>query len=260
MIIIKNPLIFLYKIKHKHKFTNNQLEIVLGYFIEKNIEVAVYNDIREIINNYEINSVNKFYKLLKCRNKLEKKFNKLSCYYSNDYFWKLTMDDKINYLSEKSNLLNSIFDKNINIFICRLKELLDTDYKYEMIDDLIQRLLIIRNKFGLKLLKSMNVKLITVSEIYTLSNDEIINYISEIYNKINNLIITIGKPIANIKIIEYEICNYKSHKYVKLNSYIINDNDDNNNNDIEINNNNDNIEKEEKEDIIKAHSFSYEFI
>jgi len=42
MIIIKNPLIFLYKIKHKHKFTNNQLEIVLGYFIEKNIEVTIY--------------------------------------------------------------------------------------------------------------------------------------------------------------------------------------------------------------------------
>jgi hypothetical protein len=241
MIIIKNPLIFLYKIKHKHKFTNNQLEIVLGYFIEKNIEVAVYNDIREIINNYEINSVNKFYKLLKCRNKLEKKFNKLSYYYSNDYFWKLTMDDKINYLSEKSNLLNSIFDKNINIFICRLKELLDTDYKYEMIDDLIQRLLIIRNKFGLKLLKSMNVKLITISEIYTLSNNEIINYISEIYNKINNLIITIGKPIANIKIIEFEICNYKSHKYVKLNDNIINEN--NIEKEKKEENNNDNIEK-----------------
>ena len=64
MIIIKNPLIFLYKIKHKFKFTNNELEIILGYFIEKNIEVAVYNDIREIINNYKINSVNKFYKLL----------------------------------------------------------------------------------------------------------------------------------------------------------------------------------------------------
>ena len=260
MIIIKNPLIFLYKIKHKFKFTNNQLEIVLGYFIEKNIEVAVYNDIREIINNYKINTVNKFYKLLKCRNKLEKNFYKLSCYYNNKLFWKLNMDDKINYLAEKNNLLNSIFDKNINIFICRLKELLDTDYKYEMIDDLIQRLLLIRNNFGLKLLKSMNVKLITVSEIYTLSNDEIIKYISEIYNKINNLIITIGKPIANIKMLEYEICNYKSHKYVKLNSYIINDNDDNNNNDIEINNNNDNIKKEEKEDTIKAQSFSYEFI
>jgi hypothetical protein len=117
------------------------------------------------------------------------------------------------YLAEYINLLNSIFDKNINIFICRLKELLDTDYKYEMIDDLIQRLLLIRNNFGLKLLKSMNVKLITVSEIYTLSNDKIIKYISEIYNKINNLIITIGKPIANIKMLEYEICNYKSHKY-----------------------------------------------
>ena len=266
MIIIKNPLIFLYKIKHKFKFTNNELEIVLGYFIEKNIEVAVYNDIREIINNYEINSVNKFYKLLKCRNKLEKKFYKLSCYYSNELFWKLTMDDKINYLAEKNNLLNSIFDKNINIFINNLKELLNTDYKYEMIDDLIQRLLIIRNNFGLKLLKSMNVKLITISEIYTLSSNEIINYILEIYNKINNLIFTIGKPIADIKMLENEICNYKSHKYVKLNSDIIN-------NDIEIKNNNikkeednnDNIEKqnnniEEKEDTIKAQSFSYEFI
>ena len=42
MIIIKNPLIFLYKIKHKFKFTNNQLEIVLGYFIEKNIKIANY--------------------------------------------------------------------------------------------------------------------------------------------------------------------------------------------------------------------------
>ena len=97
----------------------------------------------------------------------------------------------------------------------------------------------------------MNIKLITVSEIYTLSNDKIIKYILEIYNKINNLIITIGKPIENIKMLEYEICNYKSHKYVKLNSYIINDN-----NEKEINN----IEKEEKEDIIKAQSFSYEFI
>ena len=268
MIIIKNPLIFLYKIKHKFKFTNNQLEIVLGYFIEKNIEVAVYNDIREIINNYEINTVNKFYKLLKCRNKLEKKFYKLSYYYNDELFWKLTMDNKITYLAEKNSLLNSIFDKNINIYINNLKELLNTDYKYEIIDDLIQRLLLIRNNFGLKLLKSMNVKLITVSEIYTLSSNEIIQYILEIYNKINNLIITIGKPIANIKMLEYEICNYKSHKYVKLNSYIINDNIEINNNDNNIEkkeDNNDNIEKQDnnnigKEDTIKAQSFSYEFI
>ena len=130
-----------------------------------------------------------------------------------------------------------------------------------MIDDLIQRLLLIRNNFGLKLLKSMNVKLITVSEIYTLSSNEIINYILEIYNKINNLIFTIGKPIADIKMLENEICNYKSHKYVKLNNDIINNNiekeDDNNEKEI---NNIEKEEKEKKEDTIKAQSFSYEFI
>ena len=83
---------------------------------------------------------------------------------------------------------NSFFDLNLNrAFFKRLKECKDSNVMVIYTNEIISRLVGLRELFSLDLLKILDIKKITISEFYKLDYFERVNYFLNFYNKTNNL-------------------------------------------------------------------------
>ena len=83
---------------------------------------------------------------------------------------------------------NSFFDLNLNrAFFKRLKECKDKNVMIIYTNEMISRLIGLREYFSLDLLKILDIKKIKISEFYELEYLERVNYFLNFYNKTNNL-------------------------------------------------------------------------
>lgn len=94
---------------------------------------------------------------------------------------------------------NSFFDLNLNrAFFKRLKECKDNNVKIIYTNEMISRLIGLRELFSLELIDILDIKKITIENFYKLQYLERVNYFLNFYNKTNNLFRMFLK-IANLK-------------------------------------------------------------
>ncbi len=105
---------------------------------------------------------------------------------------------------------NSFFDLSLNrAFFKRLKECRDSNVMIIYTNEMISRLISLRELFSLDLLKVLDIKKITIGEFYELNYFERVNYFLNFYNRTNNL----------FKIF-FKITNFMKRFLVKINDLI----------------------------------------
>jgi hypothetical protein len=112
--------------------------------------------------------------------------------YNNEVFWALSLQDQIQFLVNKKEYFLSIYDcsrggipyhyKLAGIFIDNKHD------KNEVFENVKERLELILKLFGTKIFNYASIELITVSNFYDSTNDFIISYLTEIFDKMNKLL------------------------------------------------------------------------
>ena len=103
--------------------------------------------------------------------------------YNNDEFTNLKFIDQIEYIKKKYEYFKAIYGCTHNIvpFYYKLHNFFNEDYKYEILQDIENRLVLIVKMFNPNIFKLFNIPLIKVSEFYDFSFEQIIKYLSHIY-------------------------------------------------------------------------------
>ena len=91
-------------------------------------------------------------------------------------------------------------------------------YKKEIIDDIVNRLNYILEIFDTNIFVSLDIPLITLSDFYNLSNEDILKYIVDIYNKFSELLNQTIKVLNSYNLICIQINNLINPCLIKINS------------------------------------------
>jgi len=192
---LSHPFIFLFLIiTFKDDIGDNILSIMVRLFLKyhKNIGLEISIFFENELDNFPLtyNIISKFYILSKKRILLLELINDWSNVYDNKYFNNLCLTDQIIYIKNKQNFFKSIFDCSYDgiPFYCKFNNFYETEYKYEILKEIEQRLLLILNIFNVNIFKSVGIPLMYVYDFYNLSFNEIMNYLSNIYNTFSRLL------------------------------------------------------------------------
>jgi hypothetical protein len=209
---IKYPLIFILLIlTYKNNFDDYTLSYMLRLFfkyneINYNIEILFNNE----LNNHpmSLNIVNKYYNLNKKKILLYNLITKWQNIYNNDIYNNLNLQEQICYIKDKHTYFKSIFGCTSSApFYYNLHILLNNEYKYEMMLDIESRLLLVVNLLNPAIFKWTNIKMILVSDFYNMEVNDIIKYLTDVYNKINELFINLCSYLIKFEEIIYELYN-----------------------------------------------------
>jgi len=198
IINLEHPTIFLFNLL-KYNVDDKTVNYIIRIFLKYHYNYACENNIASIFifeNEYEqtIKIFTDFYNLIKQKTVLLIVIHDWNKYYDDNEFWNLELTEQILYLEKKKHYFNSIFDcANGGLpFYYKLSQLLNNEYRYEIIDNIVERLLLILNIFNRKVFNHLAIPLIMVSDFYNLPNKQIIKYLSTIYTKFtkvfNNMI------------------------------------------------------------------------
>lgn len=222
IVRLNYPIVFLFRLEsYREEITEDNLNTILRFFLKNHMDIARIYDIRLIFSkNIEILDRLYFY-LLKEKECLNFFKNSKSILIDN-IFWELNLDNQIDMIISKQKLLKSIFDCSNDdiLYFSRLFNLLNTDYRDEMLNDLIKRFEKVIEYFGKNLLKKIEIPIITVELLLSLTNEEIIKYSYIVYEKLNNILKIFLNTLFGYKYIYNEIKNI-------INPIIININDSN---------------------------------
>ena len=222
--LTKNYLIILDELDNKNKFLNflkyininfekikiSKQELLIKIILNKilhfegNLENEEFKNFYEKINgeeNKELlnNFINYYDNLDILKNNYYLILYVILDSFKNKYnYLKIDFSKKLDFelLNDLDNLIendifkyyNSFFDLNLNrAFFKRLKECKDSNVMVIYTNEIISRLVGLRELFSLDLLKILDIKKITISEFYKLDYFERVNYFLNFYNKTNNL-------------------------------------------------------------------------
>jgi hypothetical protein len=189
---IKFPIVFICKlISYKDLLDDYTTSIILRIFFKYHFTTVLETNLLLLFmneyNNYEITTqtIIKLYSLIKQKkqtiNTLEKWYNE----YNNPEFWVLDINNQIEYLINKRTYFKAIFECSNGgfPFYLKLLPILENElYKEEIMVEIIKRLLLVVNIFNEKILTTVNIPLIKVSEFYEMPNIEIVNYLALVFN------------------------------------------------------------------------------
>jgi hypothetical protein len=226
---IKNPIIFIFNlISYKSELGDNNLSIILRLFIKYHSNILLEYNIMTIFidelndDSLSLNVLINFYKLI--ANKMSLIFvlkNWHKIYKKND-FWALTIIKQIEYLSNIKHKFNSIYDCSYGgtPFHYKLAHIFKDNkyYKKEIIDDIVNRLNYILEIFDTNIFVSLDIPLITLSDFYNLSNEDILKYIVDIYNKFSELLNQTIKVLNSYNLFCIQINNLINPCLIKINS------------------------------------------
>jgi hypothetical protein len=196
---IKNPIIFLFLlISDINKIHDNDLSIILRLYLKHHIDIAINYNLKKILINELVNHnnsknvLNNFYKLINKKVSLIFTIKKLYEIYNNKIFWKLQLNEQIDFLQKMKEHFLSVYDCSrggIPYFI-KLASILKTDRynRNEILTDIKNRLIIILTIFTPKIFQTLEIPLININDFYELSNDELIKYLIIIYEKLLELL------------------------------------------------------------------------
>ena len=209
---LKYPIIFLFRLMSyidDNIISDDNLYIILKLFFKYHIDILLYYDITKILNlNNYLKSKILFIELLiiiKEKYIIIIIFKNIYKNYNNDIFWDMDLDNQIDYLNHIKNIFLAVFDTTYNNipFYYKLYGLLyDTNpSKYEIMKSIEDRLLKLLEIFKLELFNYLDIPIISVNYFYSLSEENIIKYLSTIYLKFNNFLNNIINLFINYNII-----------------------------------------------------------
>jgi hypothetical protein len=196
---IKYPIIFIFSlIPYKSEIGDYNLSIVLRLFIKYHSNILLEYNIKKIFideldnNSISLNVLINFYKLIAKKLPLIFVLKKWHTIYNNNNFWILSLDNQIDYLFNIKSRFNSIYDcsRGGTPYHYKLAHIFkDNKYnKNEIMENIVDRLICILDIFDKNIFVSLNIPLITISDLYNLSNENILKYIISIYEKISELL------------------------------------------------------------------------
>jgi hypothetical protein len=181
-----------------NNINDDQLSIILRIIFKYHPTVAYDNSFRELFKDKMIIYINswdilcRFYVLMQEKISLLVVLNNWNNIYNNEVFWGLSLQDQIQFLVNKKEYFLSIYDcsrggvpfhyKLSGIFIDNKHD------KNEVFENVKYRLELILKLFGTKIFNYTNIELITVANFYDSTNNFIISYLTEIFDKMNNLL------------------------------------------------------------------------
>jgi len=225
---IKYPVIFLFSlIPHINSFDDQTLSIVLRLFLKHHHQIAMNYNLKYLfqneLNNKYISSnvLNDFYKLIGKKISLIMVLKKWYEVYENKEFWKLNILDQNEYLLNVKNRFLSIYDcAKGGVPFCNKIIMWFRDPKINkniIMETIIDRLEIIVKIFGTKLFESLEIPLITITEFYQLSNENIIKYMIVIWEKFNELLNQTIKLFDSYNLVCIQLDNLINPILLKIN-------------------------------------------
>lgn len=203
---LQYPVIFLFRIiSYKNELEDDNINMIIRLFFKHHLHLAILGNLKILLENefndfkITMKTITDFYKFVYQKMIVLNILNKWFQEYNNPTFWDMDIDLQIEYLIDKKNHFQSVFDssdipckgltKSPKNYLSRIKSLLDNNfYRKEILDDIVDRILIILTIFDINIFTLVNIPLIHVLDFYNLSNYEIVEYMIIIYNKMNQLL------------------------------------------------------------------------
>jgi len=196
---IKYPYFFLfYLLTYKSEISDYNFSLILRLFLKNHIDIALTTNLKIIfyddICDYTIscNVLDKFYKLINTKLILIFTIKKWHNIYNNTLFWELNINDKIDYILNLKLQFLAIYDcsKGGTPFHLKLNNLLRSNNpsRYEIVENIKDRLLLIIKLFNLNFFKLLNIPLIKISDFYNLDSNYLIQYLTIIFQKFIKLL------------------------------------------------------------------------
>lgn len=196
---IKYPCIFLFNlIAHLDQINDHDLSIVLRIFMGLHTDFMFEYNIKKLFkkniykNTFTWYALTDFYDIVNKKIQLISVLEKFYHVYDNNDFWSLSTQDQLDFLSNIKNKFMSVYDcaKGGVPFYNKITQLFKTKSisKNEVMEIVIERLVCVVDLFGTKMLSSIGIQLITVSDFYNLTNENVLIYLITIYEKISQLL------------------------------------------------------------------------
>jgi hypothetical protein len=212
---IKYPYIFLFRLlTFKSDITDYNFSLILRLYLKNHIDSDLFTNLKIILSDdiadFKISSliIENFYKFTNAKVILLMTIKKWYNIYNNDVFWKLNVNDKIDFLYNLKFKFLAIYDcsKGGVPFYMKLNSLYKNNNPSRLIilDNIKERLLLILNLFNIDIFNSLNIPLIKLSEFYNLDSKYLIEYLMLIFKKIIKLLNDTILLFENYNI----ICNY----------------------------------------------------
>jgi hypothetical protein len=194
---IKYPLVFLFRVlSYVNELDDINLSIILRLFLKHHFEIGILYNLKMILGIdlqkkiLSINVINSFYRILNKKRLLTYILKKWHAIYTNKKFWKLETLEQIEKLYQIQNHFMSIFDCSKGGIPYHLKvyNLLKTEQKHFIIENIKERLELILNIFGEKIFINLNIPLICSQDFDKLTPEEMTKYLQIIFQKFNEVL------------------------------------------------------------------------
>ena len=193
------PLIFLFRlISLIDTLDDYSTSIILRIFLKHHTTIALTINLKKIFSDLLIKTslswqvLDDFYKILHKKIHLVFVLKKWNSVYNNLYFWSLNIREQNEYLLNMKEHFLSIYDcsKKGLPFHIKLQSIFKEigSNRNAIIENIKERLIIILNIFGAKVFECLEIPLISINDFYKLTNDNLINYLTVIYDKFNELL------------------------------------------------------------------------
>jgi len=221
-ICIKNcekPLLLLFL--YSKKYNDEELYYILRFFMKYHFDIFINNNILNIIN---INNKESIKIILKLNKILGNQLNILKNIKQIKYkkiFWKMDINNQILYLDKTLNIFKSHFDCSIGnlYFYNRLKlALTDNDnIQNEYTVELFNRLKGVYKMFGINFFINNNIELMSYDDFFDISFMGRIKYTERVFIKINNLLVTLLDNLKLYNTLQLELYNIVNPQIININ-------------------------------------------
>ena len=183
----------------------------LKLFLKNNIDFVANNNLLESLSEtiYKDSELWRilycFYSLLNYKINLVYQLKKWKDIYINDIFWNLSTLEQIDFLNNLKIYFLSIYDCSQGGSVYHIKLMMifqSNNYNYyQIMEDVEDRLKRILDLFGQKIFEHLNIPLITVRDLYNLSNEQILKYFTVIFKSIKQLLDEIIELFQNFNLV-----------------------------------------------------------
>ncbi len=215
----KYPLLMIYKIINNKDISDNYKYASIKCLFKYHIMVAIEHNLLEIDNleeNFPLiyNLIKDIYYIISKQLNIILHIIKFKKSYSEKSFWKLDINNMIDYLKKLHNSFLCLFDgtKGAFYFHLRLKGMTESNnYHLEEMND---RLVKTVKMFKLNFFNEYKILLLSNYQFIDLTFENKIKYIEYIFSKINNILINIINYLTlydNYRLQLYNILYYQSN-------------------------------------------------
>ena len=169
-----------------------------------------------------IDSILKFYEIIKEKIKLITLISKWYKIYKNREFWELDIDKQIQHMIQLKSKFNSLFDSNNMImnfnqrFMAILKINNSQTAVYESIESAKDRLQLVVKLFGLKFIDAIGIPIITREDYEDFSSEMKIKYINLVYSKILHIINQTTNLFENLYLLNLKFDNLLNPFFINI--------------------------------------------